>query len=56
MEAVNSALYKLLLALVQKRIRDQELIGYLDSHLLALMAEEVIGTEDEDHPEPVPGK
>ena len=47
MEAVDSALYKLLLALVQKRISDQELIGYLDSHLLALMAEEVVGTEDE---------
>jgi len=46
-EAVDSALYKLLLALVQKRISDQELIGYLDSHLLALMAEEVVGTEDE---------
>jgi len=46
-EAVDSALYKLLLALTQKRISDQELIGYLDSHLLALMAEEVVGTEDE---------
>lgn len=46
-ESVESALYKLLLALVERRISDQDLVSYLDSHLLALMAEEVVDTQDE---------
>jgi len=48
LENVNSALYKLLLALIEKRISDDELVNFLDSHILALMTEEVVDTQDED--------
>ena len=47
-EEISSALYKLLQALIKKRITEDELIGYLDSHVLALLAEEVVDTQDED--------
>ena len=46
-EVVESPLYKLLEALSDKRISQKELIDYLDPHILALLAEEVIDTEDE---------
>lgn len=46
-EEVESALYQLLAALIDKRINNVELIGLLDSQILALLAEEVINTEDE---------
>ncbi|TET51011.1 MAG: DEAD/DEAH box helicase [Anaerolineales bacterium] len=48
-EPVDGALYKLLQALVEKRIDQEELVrsGYLDSHILTLLAEEVVDTEDE---------
>ncbi len=46
-EAVESPLYKLLIALIEKRISKEELIDYLDPHILALLAEEVVDTEDE---------
>lgn len=48
LEEVNSALYKLLQALVQRRIDQDSLIEYLDSHVLAILAEEVIDTQDEN--------
>lgn len=47
LEEVDSALYQLLLALIENRISQDELIGYLDSHVLALLAEEIVDTEDE---------
>ncbi len=47
-EAVESSLYKLLAALIEKRISEDELIDYLDPHVLALLAEEVVNTEDEN--------
>lgn len=47
LEEVESALYKLLLFLVEGRISQDELIGYLDPYILALMAEEVIDTQQE---------
>lgn len=47
LEEVDSALFKLLQALVEQRISQTDLIGYLDSHILALLAEEVIDTQDE---------
>lgn len=47
LEEVESALYKLLLALIEKRISQDDLIGYLDAHILALLAEEVVDTADE---------
>ncbi len=46
-EVVESPLYKLLEALLEKRISQKELIDYLDPHVLALLAEEVVNTEDE---------
>ncbi len=46
-EVVESPLYKLLEALIEKRISQEELIEYLDPHVLALLAEEVVDTEDE---------
>jgi hypothetical protein len=46
-EGVASALYKLLQALIEKRISQDDLIGYLDSYTLALLAEEIIDTQDE---------
>lgn len=46
-EEVDSALYRLLVALIERRISSEELIGYLDSHILALLAEEVVDTGDE---------
>jgi len=47
LEEVDSALFKLLQALVEHRISQTDLIGYLDSHILALLAEEVVDTQDE---------
>lgn len=47
LEEVDSALYQLLLALIENRISQEELIGYLDSYILALLAEEIVNTEDE---------
>jgi helicase len=47
LEEVNSALFALLQALVDNRISDSDLIGYLDSHILAIIAEEVVDTQDE---------
>jgi len=47
LEEVESALYQLLSALVDKRISQSELIGFLDSQILALLAEEIIDTQDE---------
>jgi replicative superfamily II helicase len=47
LEEVESALYKLLLALIEKRIFQDDLIGYFDTHILALLAEEVVDTTDE---------
>lgn len=47
-EPVNSSLYKLLLLLTKNRISDDQLLDYLDSHVLALMVEEVIGSTDEE--------
>ncbi len=46
-EVVESPLYKLLEALIEKRISQEELIDYLDPHVLTLLAEEVVDTEDE---------
>lgn len=46
-EVVESPLYKLLEALIERRISQEELIDYLDPHILALLAEEVVDTEDE---------
>lgn len=46
-EVVESSLYKLLEALIEKRISQDELIDYLDPHVLALLAEEVVDTQDE---------
>jgi len=46
-EEVESCLYKLLLALTEKRIDQSDLIGYLDPHILAILAEEVVDTQDE---------
>jgi len=47
MEEVNSALFKLLLELVNKRISEEELFEYLDVHVLAMMSEEIIDTDDD---------
>jgi helicase len=47
LEEINSALFKLLQALVERRISQDDLVGYLDSHILALLAEEVVDTKDE---------
>ena len=47
LEKVESSLYKLLLALIEKRINQNDLIGYLDSHILSILAEEVVDTQDE---------
>lgn len=46
-EVVESSLYKLLEALIDRRISQEELIDYLDPHVLALLAEEVVDTKDE---------
>ena len=46
-EVVESPLYKLLKALIEKRISQKELIDFLDPHVLALLAEEVVNTQDE---------
>ena len=48
LEEVNSALYTLLRAITERRINEEELIGYLDSHVLAILAEEIVDTQDED--------
>ncbi|MBC7931836.1 MAG: DEAD/DEAH box helicase [Rubrivivax sp.] len=48
LESVNSALYLLLKSLVEKRISQEELTGFLDSHVLALLAEEILETQDEE--------
>nr|WP_208676705.1 helicase-related protein [Synechococcus elongatus]AZB72446.1 hypothetical protein DOP62_06675 [Synechococcus elongatus PCC 11801] len=47
LEEVDSGLFKILQALVERRISQNDLIGYLDSHLLALLAEEAVDTQDE---------
>lgn len=47
LEEVDSALYKVLKLLVEKRIDQNDLLGLLDSHVLALIAEEVVDTQDE---------
>lgn len=47
LEEVDSALFRLLRALVDNRISESELIGYLDSHVLAILAEEIVDTRDE---------
>ena len=47
LEEVESSLYKLLLALIEKRIDQNQLIGYLDSHILSILAEEIVDTQDE---------
>jgi superfamily II DNA/RNA helicase len=47
LEEVDSALFKLLQALVERRISQNDLIGYLDSYILAVLAEEVVNTQDE---------
>ena len=47
LEEVESALYQILLALVERRISQNELIGFLDSQILALLAEEIVDTQDE---------
>jgi helicase len=47
LEEVESALYKLLRALVEARISEENLIFYLDSHILPLLVEEVVDTDDE---------
>lgn len=47
LEEVDSALYKVLQMLVEKRIDHDDLLGLLDSHILALIAEEVVDTQDE---------
>lgn len=47
LERVESPLYKLLDALIKKRITQDELLNYLDPHVLALLAEEVVDTQDE---------
>lgn len=46
-EVVESPLYKLLTALTERRITQGDLVEYLDPHVLALLAEEVVDTEDE---------
>ncbi len=46
-EPVESPLYKLLKALVEKRISQDTLVNYLDAPVLTLLAEEVVNTEDE---------
>jgi len=46
-EVIESPLYKLLEALYERRISQEELIDYLDPYILALLAEEVVDTEDE---------
>jgi Superfamily II helicase len=47
LEEVNSTLYRLLEALIDERISEKELLGYLDSHLLAILTEEVVDTAGE---------
>jgi|688.fasta_scaffold06332_9 helicase len=47
LEEVDSPLYKLLLALIERRIDQNDLIGYLDSSILAMLAEEIVDTQDE---------
>jgi helicase len=47
LEEVQSSLYQLLVALIEKRITDTELLGYLDSYAFALLAEEIIDSDDE---------
>ncbi|MEM9807998.1 MAG: helicase-related protein, partial [Cyanobacteria bacterium P01_D01_bin.56] len=47
LEEVDSGLFKILQALVERRISQDDLIGHLDSHLLALLAEETVDTQDE---------
>lgn len=46
-EEIESCLYKLLLALIESRISQNELIGYLDPYILVILAEEVVDTQDE---------
>lgn len=46
-EEIDSALFQLLKALIQQRLDQKDLIGYLDSHVLAMLAEEVVDLEDE---------
>jgi len=47
LEEVDSALYKLLKALTNRRIDQDSLLDYLDSHILAILAEEIVDTQDE---------
>jgi helicase len=47
LEQVNSVLYRVLEELVQRRIDQPDLIGLLDTHILGLLAEEVVDTQDE---------
>jgi helicase len=47
LEEFNSALYKLLQALIERRISEDDLIGYLDSHVLSILAEEIVDSQDE---------
>ena len=56
LEEVESPLFDILNALIDLRLSQEDLIGYLDSHVLALLAEEIIDTEDETAIETFLGK
>jgi len=47
-EDIESGLYRLLVALIERRISQSELIGFFDPQVLALLAEEIVDTEDEE--------
>ena len=47
-ENINSALFELLNALIRQQIQQEEFIKYIDSHIIALMAENVIDMEDDE--------
>lgn len=47
-ENINSALFELLNALIRQQIHQEEFIKYIDSHIIALMAENVIDMEDDE--------
>ncbi|MBI5841737.1 MAG: DEAD/DEAH box helicase [Chloroflexi bacterium] len=47
-ENINSALFELLKALIRQQIQQDEFIKYIDSHIIALMAENVVDMENDE--------
>ncbi len=47
-ENINSALFELLNALIKQQIQQEEFIKYIDSHIIALMVENVVDMESDE--------